>query len=110
MYSHLTGPPLSPTDLRTSHVTAKSVVLSWVPGSDGGHDQTFSVKYSQEGEEILKLYKDGIIDSLDETTTVKVSTLYPETQYEFFVTAHNVYGDTKPVVISVETRGILVQE
>ena len=100
---------MPPTYLVISHVTAKSVVLGWIPGPVGGHVQTFSVRYRERDRE-FKLYKDGIKDTKDYNITVKVSTLLPETQYELLVTAHNVYGDTTTEAITMETRGILVRE
>ena len=99
------GPPFPPTDMRTSCVTAKSVVLGWFPGPDGGYDQTFSVKYRM-GKGTFVLYKDGIKDTKNERITVKMSMLQPDAEYEGLVTAHNVIGDSQTTAISFTTRGM----
>ena len=108
MCSFLTGPPLAPTELRTSQVTAKSVALNWVPGPDGGHDQTFSVKYRQKREKEIKLYQDGIKDSKNDHITTKVSMLQSDTEYVFQVRAHTVTGDSEPAVITIKTSGMKI--
>ena len=106
MCLHLTGPPLPPTDLTTIHVTAKSVVLSWVPGLDGGynHNESFSVKYRLKTEMEIKLYQDGIKDSKNDHITTKVSMIQADAEYVFQVTAHTLNGDSEPAVIVIKTR------
>ena len=84
-------------------MTAKSVVLSWFPGPDGGHNQTFTVRYRKRGDEIYTLHKDGIRDSKDANITEKVTMLLPETQYEFHVTAHNLGGESEAAFIRMKT-------
>ena len=83
------------------------MLLSWFPGPDGGHDQTFTVRNRKRGDEIYILYKDGIRDTKHANITEKVTMLLPETQYEFHVTAHNVVGQSEAAFIRVKTRGTL---
>ncbi|XGW32938.1 hypothetical protein V3C99_017447 [Haemonchus contortus] len=40
-----TGPPQVPTNLRKVSATPKSLSLGWVPGFDGGFEQSFVVEY-----------------------------------------------------------------
>ncbi|VDO31522.1 unnamed protein product [Heligmosomoides polygyrus] len=40
-----TGPPQVPTNLRKLSATPKSLLLGWVPGFDGGFEQSFVIEY-----------------------------------------------------------------
>ena len=39
------GKPDPPTDIEVTNVTDSSVILSWLPGFDGGLNQKFTVRY-----------------------------------------------------------------
>ena len=99
------GPPSSPTDLTSSWVTATSVTLHWFPGPDGGHQQTFSIRFRQDLGQ-YSLYEGEITDSLNGSITSKVSGLSPSTLYEFLVTAHNTLGASQSALVTATTRGI----
>ena len=98
----------SPTQLTTSHVTFRSVVLSWKhTGQDRA--ETFTIRYMSErkdGNNTIIIYMAGIQEVDGGNYTQKVSPLEPKMSYIFYVTAHDQYGDSDPASVDVTTRGM----
>ena len=45
MFFYVEGPPQTPTNLTIVSFTDTSIVVEWIPGYDGGHEQTFNIQY-----------------------------------------------------------------
>ena len=72
--------------------------LSWIPGLDGGHEQRFEVKYSQNRV-------DWVTHSENIKITRLVTGLGAGTEYHFQIKAINQKGESTPAVVSGVTKG-----
>ena len=85
-------------------------MLSWFPGLDGGHTQTFSVAYSTE-DGPLQAYKSDIQDpGYGNSTKIEISNLQPGTTYTLQITGRNKKGASQPLSIMVTTKGVFCNE
>ncbi|XP_067651677.1 nephrin-like [Haliotis asinina] len=95
------GPPQTPTQFRDlGNATTSSVWLSWLPGFNGGHPQTFMIAYRQFATRMWTVYK-SYFDS-DEMMVVEVTGLISGELYIFRLQAVNDFGDSNRYVF-VET-------
>ena len=42
---YVVGPPQTPTNITLVSYTDTSIVIEWIPGYNGGHEQTFNIQY-----------------------------------------------------------------
>ncbi|CAH1797609.1 unnamed protein product [Owenia fusiformis] len=78
--------PDAPSGLQLVETTWESAQLSWVPGFDGGHPQTFVLtQFNGESNKRVPVNPDG-------ASTYNVTMLYPNTNYTFSVFGENRLG------------------
>ncbi|XP_048241005.1 protein turtle homolog B-like [Haliotis rufescens] len=96
------GPPQIPTQFRDlDNATTSSVWLSWLPGFNGGHPQTFLLEYRQFATRTWTVYK-SYADT-GKMMVVEVTGLTPGDIHIFRLHARNDYVDSNRYVF-VETR------
>ncbi|KAK5640308.1 hypothetical protein RI129_011119 [Pyrocoelia pectoralis] len=86
----VTSAPDSPNILSVVNVTHNSVVLSWVPGFDGGMKASYQIRYRTLDTDRYK-YE----DVLSNATQFTVGKLDPDTAYVFSIMASNKLGSSK---------------
>ena len=100
------GPPETPTELSVTSTTSISVTLTWLPGFNGGYeDTTLSLRYRRQGSTSSWAVVDDLAGDLESYT---LSTLDRNTQYEFrlFSTnSHNGGSDSGTVKVTAQTTG-----
>ena len=100
------GPPTPPTQVKIDLVTAKSATVSWQPGLERGHSQTFSVLLRPEGAGSFHQtqYGNNILDS-GQNQIIKhvVIELEAETHYQFQVRARNRKGSVMSDMVDATT-------
>lgn len=69
-----------------------SIKVSWKSKFNGGVNQTFRIHFV-DSQTNISIHEDGIND-MGENNFVK-KTLNPDTWYDIFIEAYNVYGTTK---------------
>ncbi|XP_071094658.1 nephrin-like [Haliotis cracherodii] len=95
------GPPQTPTQFGDlDNATTSSVWLSWLPGFNGGHPQTFLIAYRQYVTRTWTVYK-SYADT-GKRMVVEVTGLTQGDIYVFRLHAKNDYGDSNRYVF-VET-------
>ncbi|XP_064471157.1 protein turtle-like isoform X2 [Ornithodoros turicata] len=82
--------PHAPTNVSVN-TSAFAATVSWLPGYDGGHAQTYVLWYRLVGQgdsewRTIRVYPDNAI-------TLTIHNLQPESQYEFQVLSRNAFGD-----------------
>ncbi|XP_040065241.1 protein turtle isoform X1 [Ixodes scapularis] len=82
--------PHAPTNVSVN-TSAFAATVSWLPGYDGGHPQTYVLWYRLVGQgdaewRTIRVYPDNAI-------TLTIHNLQPESQYEFQVLSRNAFGD-----------------
>ena len=95
------GPPSPPTALQVDSATSVSVTLSWLPGLDGGHPQTFRVLLHTAGTTLFTSSpQENSINDPGYGQLVKhtVTGLTPETHYQFKVLTTNDKGKAESLV------------
>ena len=100
------GPPETPTELSVTSTTSISVTLTWLPGFNGGYeDTTFSLSYRRQDSTSSW----AVVDDLDgDLESYTLSTLDSNTQYEFrlFSTnSHNGGSESGTVNVTAQTTG-----
>ncbi|XP_048241026.1 cell adhesion molecule-related/down-regulated by oncogenes-like [Haliotis rufescens] len=96
------GSPQMPTQFRDlDNATTSSVWLSWLPGFNGGHPQTFLLEYRQFATRTWTVYK-SYADT-GKMMVVEVTGLTPGDIHIFRLHARNDYVDSNRYVF-VETR------
>ena len=100
------GPPETPTELSVTSTTSISVTLTWLPGFNGGYeDTTFSLKYRRQGSTSTWVVVDNLAGDLQSYT---LSTLDSNTQYEFRLHSTNSHkggSDSEAVNVTAQTTG-----
>ncbi|KAF7487628.1 Nephrin [Sarcoptes scabiei] len=103
-----TSKPDPPRSLRIVNVTSGSVTIRWVPGFDGGLDQSFRVRYrpfdsldSSDNVDPLTMYRDVYPPN---ATTVTIGGLRDNTDYIFSVMASNIKGSSEFSEDSIQTK------
>uniref|UniRef100_A0ABM0MI06 Nephrin-like n=1 Tax=Saccoglossus kowalevskii TaxID=10224 RepID=A0ABM0MI06_SACKO len=83
-----TGVPSAPGDLRVVTKADTSVVLTWVPGFNGGLLQSFHIRFNERG---AKTY--SYVDVFPPNATkFNVVSLRPDTMYDFNIRSSNSHG------------------
>ncbi|KAL1483747.1 hypothetical protein MTO96_032981, partial [Rhipicephalus appendiculatus] len=82
--------PHAPTNVSVN-TSAFAATVSWLPGYDGGHPQTYVLWYRLVGQgdaewRTIRVYPETAI-------TLTIHNLQPESQYEFQVLSRNAFGD-----------------
>ncbi|XP_071095620.1 protein turtle homolog B-like [Haliotis cracherodii] len=96
------GPPQMPTQFRDlDNATTSSVWLSWLPGFNGGHPQTFLLEHLTFATRLWTVYK--TYADTGKMMVVEVTGLTPGDIYIFRLHARNDYVDSNRYVL-VETR------
>lgn len=99
-----TSRPDPPRSLRVVNVTSGSVTLRWIPGFDGGLEQSFRIRYKPAEERLVDdpsyLYRDVYPPN---ATTATIGGLRDDTQYIFSVMAGNEKGDSEFVADQITT-------
>ncbi|XP_048241017.1 protein turtle homolog B-like [Haliotis rufescens] len=96
------GSPQIPTQFRDlDNATTSSVWLSWLPGFNGGHPQTFLLEYRQFATRTWTVYK--TYADTGKMMVVEVTGLTPGDIHIFRLHARNDYVDSNRYVL-VETR------
>ncbi|KAJ8316281.1 hypothetical protein KUTeg_006295, partial [Tegillarca granosa] len=96
----LTGPPDHPQNFKILTSSTDSVVVTWLAGSNGGHQQTFVISYQQTSKnETLKTKNITEIGG-KELYVASIDNLLPETQYKFWIYAHNIKENTMQYIDS----------
>lgn len=86
----ITSAPEPPMGLHVVNFTHDSVTLTWIPGFDGGYDQSFKVRYVRVGSSNARY-----VDVFPKNTTIfTVTQLALGTEYAFSVAAVNVIGES----------------
>ncbi|KAJ8316473.1 hypothetical protein KUTeg_006487 [Tegillarca granosa] len=102
----LSGPPDHPKLFKILSSTSDSITVSWIAGSNGGHQQTFVILYQQtEKDETLKTKN---ITETDKKLnyTLTISELKPGTDYTIWIYSYNSKGNTKTPVESTNRVSI----
>ncbi|XP_071744729.1 nephrin [Lepeophtheirus salmonis] len=105
VYLNVTSRPDTPTLLNVFNYTYNSVYLTWIPGFDGGHKQSFIIRYRKKGSKTYQ-YVDVHHSS---TNSFEVEDLKLGTKYSFSVKAFNDLGDSEFTSenVAVETLSYL---
>ena len=84
------GPPETPKNLEVTAVDGASISLAWLPGFNGGHNQSFDIQVFDEttGQRVLKLRN---IRRVEGNRTV-IQGLTPQTRYAMKIRAWNRDG------------------
>ncbi|KFD56179.1 hypothetical protein M513_02957 [Trichuris suis] len=95
--------PDPPKELKVETQSHKSILLSWVPGFDGGHRQKFAVELTHD-DHVLKTFQAPAAEAgkwrpnfgIEKALPVEfnVTGLAPSTLYSFRVKASNQLGET----------------
>lgn len=102
----LSRPPDHPKLFKILSRTSDSITVSWIAGSNGGHQQTFVILYHQtKKDETLKTKN---ITETDKKLnyTLTISELKPGTDYTVWIYSYNNKGNTKTQVES--TNGVSI--
>ncbi|CAG7826939.1 unnamed protein product, partial [Allacma fusca] len=82
--------PEAPLGLHVQNFTHDSVTLTWIPGFDGGSQQTFRIRYWKSDSDYLRT-----VDVSPRNTTVyTVAPLALGTEYSFSICAFNSLGES----------------
>ena len=84
--------PKSPESPSFSELAARSVKILWIPGEDGGIEQTIHVQYKSGTE--TEWITENILASRGQTHLV-VDSLSPGTLYQFRLYASNEIGNSR---------------
>ncbi|KAJ8316439.1 hypothetical protein KUTeg_006453 [Tegillarca granosa] len=102
----LTGPPDHPKNFKLLSSSTDSVVVTWLAGSNNGHQQTFVLSYQQTSK--IETLKTKNITGIGgkELYVASIDNLLPETQYSFWIYASNIKGNTMQYIDSANVIGI----
>lgn len=81
--------PEPPNGLKVVNSTHDSVTLSWIPGFDGGYEQTYKVKWAKVG---VGSYRTEEVFPKN-ATAYTIGGLALATEYEFRVAGKNLMGE-----------------
>lgn len=82
------SPPDTPVSLSVLNSTHDSVILSWVPGFDGGSEQMFKIRFGKKGSGDSHIVDVGVQNNMSYT----LSGLELGTEYVFQIMAYNSLG------------------
>lgn len=105
--------PHAPTNISVS-AAASSATVSWLPGFDGGHEQSYILWYRPERKSkahevdwrTIRVHPDNV-------TSITIHNLEPQTAYEFQVLSRNEVGDgffSERVVANTTSKCIAVRK
>lgn len=101
------GPPEKPQYLRATQTTAYTLELRWIPGFDGGHDQTFIIQYITNTDSRVNITIEPT-DSDNDPQLYKLSGLQPSNVYEIKLCSKNEIGtspNTDSILVSTSHSG-----
>ncbi|VDI24340.1 Hypothetical predicted protein [Mytilus galloprovincialis] len=101
-------PPEKPQFLRATQTTAYTLELRWIPGFDGGHDQTFVIQYITKTGSCVNITVNPT-DSDDDPQIYELSGLQPSNVYEVKLCSKNKIGTsphTDPIMVSTSHSGL----
>lgn len=105
VHLNVTSAPDPPTGLHVVNFTHDSVTLTWIPGFDGGYDQSYKVRYVRAGSDNARY-----VEVFPRNATIfTVTQLALGTEYVFSVAAQNVLGESNYTMDNVrqETSSML---
>lgn len=86
----VTSVPEPPLGFHVVNFTHDSVTLTWIPGFDGGYEQSYKIRWVLVGSDNARY-----VDVYPRNTTVfTVTQLALGTEYSFSVAAYNVIGES----------------
>ncbi|ODM93893.1 Nephrin [Orchesella cincta] len=86
----ITSAPEPPIGLHVVNFTHDSVTLTWIPGFDGGYEQSYKIRYIRVGSDNARY-----VEVFPKNMTIfTVTQLALGTEYAFAVAAHNVIGES----------------
>jgi hypothetical protein len=88
LFFYVVGPPQAPTNFTIVSFTDTSIVVEWIPGYDGGHEQTFNIQYRIVNES--KIWFTQTIPQYNRHTYT-LSGLQGDTGYELRMLAENKF-------------------
>lgn len=93
----VTSAPEPPVGFHVVNFTHDSVTLSWIPGFDGGYEQSYKVRYIRVGSDNARF-----VEVFPKNITVfTVTQLALGTEYAFSISAQNVVGESNYTTESV---------
>lgn len=104
-------PPEKPQYLRATNTTENKLQLRWIPGFDGGHDQTFILEYRNgETGSWMKITVDSSTSD-DDPQIYELSGLQSSKLYEIKLCAENKIGtspNTDSIMVSTSNSGSIM--
>ena len=88
-------PPDTPVRLTATATTSTAVRLNWMPGFDGGSQQTYRVKYYPQPSISLYSHERVIFLGPTTNTTFTVTGLKSATKYQFAIQSLNDIGESE---------------
>ncbi|KAJ8319720.1 LOW QUALITY PROTEIN: hypothetical protein KUTeg_002731 [Tegillarca granosa] len=87
------APPEAPTEFSLAENGTKSVKVTWKRGFNGGHEQTFVIRYTNtDTKEMKETTKEDT--SLNSNYTIEIDGLEPSTTYHFWIYSTNKKGNS----------------
>jgi len=87
---HVTSAPEPPSGLHVVNFTHDSVTLTWIPGFDGGYEQSYKIRYIRLGSDNARY-----VEVFPKNMTIfTVTQLTRGTKYAFAVAANNKIGES----------------
>lgn len=97
--------PEAPQYFSVGLLTDKSVILSWIAGFNGGHQQTFSVQFKTTDDDKWDehtVHNDGT--RTGSTVYYKLDQLKPDSRYQVMVLSGNIHGQ-RNTSLEFKTKG-----
>ena len=99
----LTGAPEAPSNVIVKQTSFQTILVSWLPGYDGGADRTFIVRYKISGS--------GVWTSSDKISGNLTSAMLNKEEewngvFVFIVLAVNQFGSSESSEVSVNLNGM----
>ena len=98
MCCYVVGPPRTPTHFTLVSSTETSIVIEWIPGYNGGHEQTFNIQYRLVNE--TKTWLTQQIPQYNRQT-YSLSGLQGDTWYEVRMFAKNKFDSSSVTDIQI---------
>ncbi|KAJ8308129.1 hypothetical protein KUTeg_013003 [Tegillarca granosa] len=87
------APPETPTEFSLAENGTKSVKVTWKRGFNGGHEQTFVIRYTNtDSLETKETTKED--NNLNSNYTIEIDGLEPSTTYHFWIYSTNKKGNS----------------
>lgn len=97
--------PEAPQYFSVGLLTDKSVILSWIAGFNGGHQQIFSVQFKttdDDKQDVHTVHNDGT--KTGSTVYYKLDQLKPDLRYQLMVLSGNIHGQ-RNTSLEFKTKG-----